>query len=132
MKLVIKNKKDKEIKIKKTIIKGETLFITNATPKAGDEMIVVRKTDPDYGKKHKTPQDFALWIDTGKYAVIVEPKKSYRVWLSVEELTEYPDGTEEYNDVEDIDACASVTPMDEPHQTLEEAIGKLTMTALKA
>jgi hypothetical protein len=61
-------------KVRKTIINGETLFITDALPKEGDTIICIRKNSTFYGTKSKVEIPDTLSRSLQQWKVIVEPK----------------------------------------------------------
>jgi|GEM_PF-3623724 hypothetical protein len=64
------------------------------------------------GEAIKKARMFGGKIEKAPAKVIA--KKRYKLWLSIEECTEFTDGTEEFKDLEDIDATASFGQFDTP------------------
>ena len=85
-------------KIKLRKFKGH--FISDIAPKIGDTVICTQRKNFNYGLTSVVKN---LIIDTKNWKVIIPPKKTYTLWITIEEHIENPDGTEKYRDMSEED-----------------------------
>ena len=99
------------MKLKK--FKGHTIDL-HSTAKAGDTVICINPKSVNYGLMVNVHSDCN---DNKNWKVIVQPVKTYKLWVVIEEHSVWPDGSDSFKDIEPENAVSLSTELD----TLEAA-----------